>query len=134
MKKNKIIKFHKVQGDDRGQLVAIEGNIDIPFDIKRVFYIYGTSLGVPRGNHAHYKTLQYLMCVSGSCKVTLDTGSGKETYNLDGQNVGLLQKELVWGTMHDFSEDCVLLVLASEHYEESDYIKDYTLFSKQVAK
>lgn len=124
--------LHQVRGDERGQLVAIEGNVDIPFEIKRVFYIYGTSAGVPRGNHAHHKTLQYLISVSGSCKVTLDAGVGKETYTLDCQNVGLLQKELVWGVMHDFSEDCVLLVLASDYYDESDYIRDYDEFLRYV--
>lgn len=128
----KLIKNHLVRGDERGQLVAIEGAIDIPFDIKRIFYIYGTTEGLPRGNHAHYKTLQYLIAVSGSCKVTLDNGTEQETFELDRRNIGLLQKELVWGVMHDFSDDCVLLVLASEHYDESDYIRDYSLFHEQV--
>lgn len=132
MNKNKLLSFHQVRGDERGQLVAIEGNVDIPFEIKRVFFIYGTSAGVPRGNHAHHKTLQYLIAVSGSCKVTLDTGVDKETYSLNSQNVGLLQKERVWGVMHDFSEDCVLLVLASEHYDEADYIRDYIEFIRCV--
>jgi hypothetical protein len=134
MNKSELMNSHQVRGDVRGQLVAIEGNLDIPFNIKRVFYIYGTKPGVPRGNHAHYNTKQYLISVSGSCKVTLDTGIGKTTYLLDSQNKGLLQDELVWGVMHDFSEDCVLLVLASEHYDESDYIRDYSKFIMQVAK
>jgi len=131
---NQLLKSHPVRGDDRGQLVAIESNIDVPFEIKRIFYIYGTSQGVPRGNHAHYKTKQYLISVSGSCKVTLDNGLDKETYVLDKQNKGLLQEEFVWGVMHDFSDDCVLLVLASEHYEDADYIREYDQFTKQVVK
>lgn len=132
MDSSNLMTLHKIRGDERGQLVAIESNIDLPFEIKRVFYIFGTSEGVPRGNHAHYKTWQYLISVSGSCKVTLDTGSAKSTYELGRQNLGLLQKDLVWGVMHDFSEDCVLLVLASDHYDDSDYIRDYDEFLRIV--
>lgn len=132
MNKNNLVSFHQVRGDERGQLVAIESGVDIPFNIKRVFYIYGTSAGVPRGNHAHHKTLQYLISVSGSCKVTLDTGIDKKTYTLDKQNAGLLQGVLVWGVMHDFSEDCVLLVLASDYYDESDYIRNYDEFLRCI--
>lgn len=132
MKSSDLLNVHKVRGDARGQLVAIEASLDIPFDIKRVFYIYGTSVGIPRGNHAHHKTIQYLISIAGSCKVTLDTGSAKETFTLDKQNVGLLQKQLVWGVMHDFSDDCVLLVLASEHYDELDYITSYAEFLRCI--
>lgn len=134
MNNKQLVNFHQVRGDERGQLVAIEGGADVPFEIKRIFFIYGTTVGLPRGNHAHYKTLQYLIAVSGSCKVTLDTGFEKNTYTLDSRNVGLLQQELVWGVMHDFSEDCVLLVLASDHYDESDYIRDYSVFVREVSQ
>lgn len=123
---------HRVLGDHRGQLVAIESELNIPFEIKRVFYIYGTQQGVPRGQHSHYKTKQYLIAVNGSCKVTLDNGQKKKTYELNQPNLGLLQNQLVWGVMHDFSSDCVLLVLASEHYDEEDYIRDYANFIEQV--
>lgn len=129
---NQLLKSHPVRGDERGQLVAIESNIDVPFEIKRIFYIYGTTQGVPRGNHAHYKTKQYLISVSGSCKVTLDNGLEKVTYELNSQSKGLLQNEYVWGVMHDFSNDCVLLVLASEHYEDADYIRDYDCFLRLI--
>jgi dTDP-4-dehydrorhamnose 3,5-epimerase-like enzyme len=122
----------KVLGDDRGQLVALEENKDIPFNIKRVFYIYGTKENTPRGNHSHYKTKQYLVTVNGSCKVTLDNGKKQETFNLNKPNLGLFQDALVWGNMHDFSSDCVLLVLASEHYDENDYIRDYDEFLKAI--
>ena len=128
---SKVDQF-KVLGDERGQLVALEENKEIPFDIKRVFYIYGTQPNVPRGNHSHYKTKQFLIAVSGSCRVTLDNGITKETFNLDKPNFGLLQDQLIWGSMHDFSEDCVLVVLASEHYDESDYIRDYDAFLNEV--
>lgn len=123
----KLVEF-KVLGDHRGQLIALEANRQIPFDIKRVFYIYGTQEGVPRGNHSHYKTKQFLVAVSGSCKVTLDDGKNKETYDLNKPNLGLFQDALIWGTMHDFSPDCVLMVLADEYYDENDYIRDYNKF------
>ena len=118
----------KVLGDQRGQLEALEANKQIPFDIKRVFYIYGTQEGVPRGNHSHYKTKQFLVAVNGSCQVTLDNGKTKETFNLDRPNIGLFQDALIWGCMHDFSDDCVLLVLADAYYDASDYITDYSKF------
>ncbi|WP_323658107.1 sugar 3,4-ketoisomerase [Aliarcobacter butzleri] len=122
----------KVLGDHRGQLVALEANRQIPFDVKRVFYIYGTQEGVPRGNHSHYKTKQFLVAVNGSCKVTLDNGKEKETFDLNKPNLGLFQDALIWGSMHDFSSDCVLMVLANEYYDASDYMNDYKIFLKEV--
>ena len=122
----------KVLGDHRGQLVALEANRQIPFDVKRVFYIYGTQEGVPRGNHSHYKTKQFLVAVNGSCKVTLDNGKEKEIYELNKPNLGLFQDALIWGTMHDFSSDCVLMVLADEYYDASDYITNYDTFLEVV--
>lgn len=122
------IQEFKVLGDQRGQLVALESDKQIPFDIKRVFYIYGTQEGVPRGNHSHYKTKQFLVAVNGSCKVTLDNGKIKETFDLNKPNLGLFQDALIWGTMHDFSSDCVLMVLADEYYDASDYITNYDKF------
>ena len=124
----------KVLGDHRGQLVALEANRQIPFDVKRVFYIYGTLDGIPRGNHSHYKTKQFLIAVNGSCKVTLDNGKTKETFDLNRPNLGLFQDALIWGSMHDFSSDCVLMVLADEFYDESDYIRDYDKFLKESNK
>ena len=125
-------KEFNVLGDYRGQLVALEENRNIPFDLKRVFYIFGTQEGVSRGNHSHYKTKQFLVAVNGSCKVTLDDGYNKETFNLNKPNLGLFQDALIWGTMHDFSSDCVLMVLADEYYDASDYITDYDKFLKEV--
>jgi hypothetical protein len=124
---------HRILGDHRGQLVAIESQLDVPFEVKRVFYIFGTQPGVPRGQHSHHKTRQYLIAINGSCKVTLDDGKQKITYDLNQPNIGLLQDALVWGSMHDFTPDCVLLVLASEHYDEADYIRDYGDFLKVVS-
>lgn len=123
---------HKVIEDVRGRLVSVEESRNIPFEIKRIFFIYDIPKGVSRGNHSHYKTLQYLIAVHGSCKVTLDNGKEKQTFFLNDPSKGLFQDALKWGVMHDFSSDCVLLVLASEYYEESDYIFDYDCFLKSV--
>ena len=129
--KNEIREF-KILGDYRGQLIALEENKDIPFNIRRVFYIYGTQDGVTRGNHSHYKTKQFLVAVNGSCKITLDNGKTKETFDLNKPNLGLFQDALIWGTMHDFSSDCVLMVLADKYYDESDYIQEYNKFLEEV--
>lgn len=122
----------KVLGDNRGQLVALEANKQIPFDVKRVFYIYGTQANTPRGNHSHYKTKQFLVAVNGSCKVTLDNGKDKETFDLNKPNLGLFQDALIWGSMHDFSSDCVLMVLADEYYQDNDYIRNYDKFLEVI--
>ena len=121
-----------VLGDHRGQLIALESNRHIPFDVKRIFYIYGTLKNVKRGNHAHFITKQLLVVVNGSCKVTLDNGRKKETFIINEPNLGLFQDSLIWGTMHDFSNDCVLLVLADRYYKKSDYITDFDEFLEQV--
>jgi len=115
-------------GDERGSLIAFEENHNVPFDVKRVFYIYGTQPGIPRGQHSHYKTKQLLIAINGGCKVTLDDGRTKKTYTLNKPNVGLYQEPLVWGTMYDFSEDCILMVFADTYYDEADYIRDYETF------
>lgn len=115
-------------GDDRGQLVAIEENKQVPFDIKRVYYIYGTGSSVSRGFHAHKELEQMAICVSGSCKMLLDNGVNKSKVLLDSPAKGVQISPMIWHEMHDFSEDCVLLVLASEHYDEADYIRDYDEF------
>lgn len=130
---SKTINFN-IMGDERGSLIALEANRHIPFDIKRVFYIYGTQDGVPRGQHSHYKTKQLLISVAGSCKVTLDDGRTKEIFDLNQPHIGLLQDPMIWGSMHDFSSDCVLMVLANDYYDESDYIRDYNKFLEVVAK
>ncbi|WP_353937858.1 FdtA/QdtA family cupin domain-containing protein [uncultured Psychrobacter sp.] len=119
-------------GDERGSLVALEAEITFPFDIKRVYYIFDTKSGVVRGLHAHKDLSQVMVCLKGSCRVMLDNGLLKEQVVLDSPNKGLLIDSMMWREMHDFSEDCVLLVLANEHYDESDYIRDYNDFLKQV--
>lgn len=119
-------------GDARGQLVAIEANKDIPFEVKRVYYMYDTTPGVARGHHAHKALEQILICVHGSCKILLDNGKEKETVVLDEPNKGLYISSDMWRVMYDFSPDAVLMVMASTYYEESDYIRDYDEFLKYV--
>ncbi len=119
-------------GDDRGQLVAIEAMKDLPFEVKRVYYIYDTLAGVRRGFHAHRNLQQILICVSGSCKIHLDNGTDTAEVLLDKPNEGLYIANDMWREMYDFSPDAVLLVLASEYYDEADYIRNYADFLKYV--
>ncbi|WP_445406885.1 WxcM-like domain-containing protein [Acinetobacter seifertii] len=118
-------------GDERGGLVAIESNHSIPFDVKRLYYIFNTSQK-PRGFHAHIDLKQVAICLKGSCRFILDNGSTKEEVVLDNPTQGLVIEGLIWREMHDFSEDCVLLVLASEHFTEQDYIRNYNEFLRVV--
>lgn len=120
--------FFPPHGDDRGQLVAIEQQKDIPFEIKRVYYIYDTLPDVRRGYHAHKNLEQMLICVHGSCKILLDNGKEKETVTLNDPTQGLYITHNIWREMFDFSSDAVLLVLASEYYCEDDYIRSYDDF------
>ncbi|MGP4715566.1 sugar 3,4-ketoisomerase [Psychrobacter sp. T6-6] len=117
-------------GDERGSLVALEADKTVPFGVKRVYYIFATQQNVARGFHAHYNLKQVAICVTGKCRMVLDDGRTREEVWLDSPTKGLLIGDLVWREMHDFSEDCVLLVLASEHYDEGDYIRDYDKFTK----
>ena len=121
-------------GDDRGQLVAIEAMKDLPFEIKRVYYIYDTLPGVRRGFHAHLNLQQILLCVSGSCKIHLDDGTDTAEVTLDKPNEGLYIANNMWREMYDFAPGTVLLVLASQYYDESDYIRNYEDFLVRIAK
>ena len=131
--KAKSIRFNQL-GDERGHLVVVEGLKDVPFDIKRVFYIYGSDCDVVRGKHANRKTEFVLINVSGTSKVTTDDGYEKVTFNLDEPHMGVYIPEMVWKDMYDFSKDSVLLVLASEHYDGSEYMRDYEEFIQEVRK
>jgi dTDP-4-dehydrorhamnose 3,5-epimerase-like enzyme len=124
----------KVLGDHRGQLVALEENRNVPFDIKRIYYIFGTPEKVERGFHAHHKLKQLLICVHGECTFVLDNGLKKEEIHLATNNKGLLIEPYIWHEMKNFSKGAVLLALASEFYDESDYIRDYETFLKVVRK
>jgi dTDP-4-dehydrorhamnose 3,5-epimerase-like enzyme len=127
----KLIDF-KTLGDDRGSLIAIEEGYNAPFDIKRVYYIFDTKEGVERGFHAHINLKQICIAVKGSCTFVLDDGHKREEIKLNNPNKGLFIEGLIWREMKDFSSDCVLVVLASEDYDESDYIRDYDEFLKIV--
>ncbi len=119
-------------GDDRGQLVAVEAMKDLPFEVKRVYYIYDTLPGVRRGFHAHKNLQQILLCVNGSCKIHLDDGTDTAEVTLDKPNEGLYIANNMWREMYDFSPGAVLLVLASQYYDEADYIRNYEDFLKMV--
>lgn len=127
----KLIEFKNL-GDERGNLVSFEGNKNIPFDIKRVYCIYATKQNVVRGLHAHKKLKQVAIALSGRCKFILDNGLGREEVILNTPTLGILIDSCIWREMTDFSEDCVLMVLASEIYDESDYIRDYQRFIEAV--
>lgn len=115
-------------GDGRGGLVSIEQLQMIPFEIKRVYYLYGMKGDTPRGFHAHKELNQFAICITGSCRMILDNGLNKEEVVLASPVKGVLIDKMIWHEMHDFSDDCVLLVLASDHYDESDYIRKYNEF------
>ena len=119
-----------VRGDDRGSLIALEQTLNVPFDIKRVYYIFGTKEGVVRGMHAHRDLEQVAICVAGACRFTLDNGSARQDFFLDRPDIGLHIGPMVWREMSDFTDDCVLMVLANKHYDEQDYIRDYGQFLK----
>ena len=120
----------KTLGDERGSLIAIEQGYNAPFEIKRVYYIFDTKQGVERGFHAHINLKQIAIVVKGSCTFVLDNGEKKEEIKLNNPNQGLFIEGLIWREMKDFSHDCVLLVLASEHYDENDYIRCYNKFKE----
>ena len=124
--------FFEPHGDDRGQLTAIEALKDLPFEIKRVYYIYDTLPDVRRGFHAHKNLQQVLLCVNGSCKIHLDDGTDTTEVTLDKPNEGLYIANNMWREMYDFSPGAVLLVLASQYYDEADYIRNYEDFLKMV--
>lgn len=115
-------------GDERGQLTALEELKDIPFHIKRVYYMYDTQKGVVRGKHAHKHLNQILVCIHGSCKVRLDNGKETKVVLLEKPYEGLYVFSYMWREMFDFSEDAVLMVMVSELYDEDDYIRDYEEF------
>lgn len=123
-----------IKSDARGSLVAIEENKDIPFKIKRVYYIFAAKSNVVRGKHAHKNLQQALICTSGSCKVLVDSGREKKEYFLSDPGSGLVISNMLWREMYDFSADCTLMVLASDHYNESEYIRDYGEFLNEVKK
>lgn len=128
-----IIKYKFVNhSDQRGNLVAVEGTKDIPFEIKRVYYMYGVPKEERRGYHAHKQLEQVLVCLTGSCKILLDNGKEKCKVTLNNPYEGIYISKSMWREMYDFSEDAILMVFASACYDEGDYIRDYNEFIKVV--
>jgi dTDP-4-dehydrorhamnose 3,5-epimerase-like enzyme len=127
----KLIDF-KTMGDERGSLIAIEQDYNAPFEIKRVYYIFDTKECVERGFHAHINLKQIAIAVKGSCIFVLDNGKTREEIKLDNPNQGLYIEGLIWREMKNFTPDCILVVLASDHYNEKDYIRNYEKFLELV--
>ncbi|MEQ5821816.1 FdtA/QdtA family cupin domain-containing protein [Halomonas sp. SCS19] len=123
-----------VKGDERGSLVVLEASRSVPFQIKRVYYLFSTKEDVARGFHAHKELYQVAVCVAGKCRMLLDNGSEKQSVWLDSPHKGIMLEKLVWHEMYDFSEDCVLMVLADSYYDEEDYIRNYDSFLRVVKK
>ncbi|MDF1678186.1 MAG: FdtA/QdtA family cupin domain-containing protein [Legionellaceae bacterium] len=123
----------EMRGDKRGQLIIAESQKNIPFEMKRVYCLYGMDT-MPRGFHAHKQLQQVMVCLAGSCNVLLDDGATCKAVVMDVTKQGLLIDNMVWHEMHDFSSDCVLMVIASAHYDESDYIRDYQVFKESMTQ
>ena len=124
--------YFKQNGDERGSLVVIEGNQDIPFDIKRVFYIYASDSDVIRGQHANKQTEFVLINISGTSKIKIDNGFERRTIELNKPHMGIYLSKMLWKDMFDFSCDSILLVLASEHYDSKEYIRNYDEFLSEA--
>ncbi len=121
-------------GDERGNLVVVEGGSAIPFEIKRIFYIYGSDDRVVRGKHANLRSEFVMINVSGTSRVKVDNGSQSRIIELNRPRMGLYLKSMVWKEMYDFSADSVLLVLSNEHYDPEEYIRDYEDYLNVVKK
>lgn len=133
MNKVQMLEFPE-NGDERGHLVVVEGMKNIPFEIKRVFYIYGSDSDIVRGQHANRKTEFVLINVAGTSKVKVKDGEGNEAiFCLNRPHTGVYLPTMVWKDMYDFSKDSVLLCLASEYYDSEEYIRDYDEFLKEIS-
>ncbi len=129
----RILDFKVIQ-DERGKLIALEGQKEIPFDVKRIYYIFDTSPNAERGFHAHKKLQQVAVCIHGSCTFVLDNGKNRSEVIMNTKDRGLYIEGIIWREMKDFSKDAVVIVFADEVYDESDYIKDYQSFISYVSR
>lgn len=127
----KIIRM-QIHGDQRGKLVSLEGNKNVPFEIKRVYYIYDTLPDEDRGRHAHKNMEQIVIALDGACEFILDDGKTKEKVLLNRPDIGLYIGKNMWREMKNFSYGCKLMVLASDYYDEEEYIRDYDEFLKSI--
>ena len=128
----KLIKMNVI-GDERGKLVSIEANKNISFDIKRVYYIFDTLPDQERGKHAHKNLEQLIIAIDGACQFVLDDGKNRETVWLNRPDVGLYIGKNIWREMRHFSYGCKRMVLASDYYNEDEYIRDYSVFKETIA-
>jgi dTDP-4-dehydrorhamnose 3,5-epimerase-like enzyme len=127
-------KFLQLQshGDERGSLISLEEFNNIPFEIKRIYYLFNTSKGVKRGYHAHKTLKQAVIALQGSCMFHLDDGHSQADIKLFEPNKALFIDSFIWREIYDFSDDCLLLVLADQVYNEDDYIRDYQVFLQEI--
>ena len=128
-----LVKLQKIT-DMRGSIVVLEEGRELPFSVRRCYYIYDTKPDQPRGAHAHKALEQVCICVSGSCDIVLDDGKRKTEIHMNDPATGVYVGPMVWREMRNFSNDCVFLVLASHPYDEDDYIRDYHEFLKRAGK
>lgn len=129
----KVFEFNEM-GDNRGNLVVIESKEDIPFEIKRVFYMYGTDKKQVRGNHANKKSSFVLVNVAGSSKIKIDDGFSTAIVELNKPRMGIYIPKMIWKEMYDFSKDSVMLVLSDEHYDAEEYIRNYDVYLQEISK
>ncbi|WP_317677430.1 sugar 3,4-ketoisomerase [Leptospira kirschneri] len=135
VKNSGYINLKKVRDDRDGNLIILEGIKDVPFEIKRVYYINNLENSVSvRGQHAHKEIEQAIFCVSGSFTLKLDDGKTKQEILMNRDNVGVLLGRMLWHAMGNFSSGCILLVVASDYYREDDYIRNYSDFIRLVEK
>ena len=117
-----------------GNLTAVNNGVELPFELRRTFYIYDVPGGAERGGHSHYTCQEFIIAISGSFDVTVDDGNDKYTFTLNRPNQGLLVVPGIWRTLQNFSSGSVCLALASHHFDENDYVRDYNNFLKLKGK
>ncbi|MDR2020587.1 MAG: FdtA/QdtA family cupin domain-containing protein [Treponema sp.] len=127
MEKAGLIEF-KINGDERGSLIAVEAEKQLPYKIARIFYMSGMNAGAVRGKHANKKSAISFIAVNGSCTIMVDDGSERESFILDKPNIALLCLPMTWKEMYDFSSDCILMGICDTYYDAGDYIPDYNAF------
>ncbi len=120
--------------DNRGNIIILENNKEIPFDINRIFYIYGVEKDIVRGNHANLESKMVFICINGSCKIDIDNGNKKKEFLLNSPDIALFADKLTWKKMLDFTPDCILLIITNTFYNPDDYITDYNRFLEIIKK
>ncbi len=124
----------QLRGDERGNLVVVEGNLQVPFDIKRLFYIFGVESNAVRGEHANLYSEFMMICIAGNCKVRLFDGYDEDIIVLQKPHQGLYIPKMIWKEMYDFSKDCILLVLSDKHYDATEYIRNKAEYMAKIRK